>query len=309
MLGLVSLDFPKLWSWQSKPQTFPAANLERLRRSGTTVFHPATGYFSGDVYASSLRDLTLWNQFLAADAERFLRVESPFDLARAKLQGKIGIVLGQQNCSHFRSAADVDFFYGLGQRVSQLTYHKNRLGCGSDDGIDTGLTPYGAEIVSRMNAVGMAIDVSHCGDRTTMDAIDASAAPVLITHSNCRALASHSRCKTDGAIRRMAERGGVFGVTMIRAFVGGQGSVTIERVLDHIEHVARVSGIEHVGLGSDVDLDGRGSRYDLDGMEYPKKIYELTEGMVRRCYSDSDIALVLGGNFARVLSEIWGDGA
>src|SRR5260370_29165177 len=163
-----------------------------------------------------------------------------------------------------------------------------------------------------MNKVGMAIDVSHCGDRTTLEAVDASQKPVLVTHSNCRALVPNSaRCKTDEAIRRVAAKGGVIGVTMVRYFVRPGGSATIEDVLDHIDHLVGLVGIEHAGIGSDVDLDGRDLRAhskrknDLDGINYAKKIYDLTEGLVRRRYSTRDIELILGGNFQRALAEIW----
>src|SRR5665811_877686 len=98
---------------------------------------------------------------------------------------------------------------------------------------DEGLTAYGARIVQRMNQVGMAVDISHCGDRTTLDAIEASRRPVLVTHSNCRALVpGAARCKTDEAILRMAAKGGVMGITMVRSFVRSAGRVTIEHVLD-----------------------------------------------------------------------------
>jgi membrane dipeptidase len=163
-----------------------------------------------------------------------------------------------------------------------------------------------------MNALGMAVDVSHCGDRTTLDAVAASRKPVLVTHSNCRALVPGSaRCKTDEEIRKVAAAGGVIGVTMVRYFVSSSGPATIENVLDHVDHVAKLAGVEHVGIGSDVDLVGRDSRgrasrkNDLDGVAYERKIYDLTEGLVRRNYSDRDIQLVLGGNFQRVLADIW----
>jgi len=166
--------------------------------------------------------------------------------------------------------------------------------------------------VQRMNQIGMAVDVSHCADRTTLDATEASRKPVLITHSNCRALVPGSaRCKTDLAIRKMAAKGGVMGVTMVRYFVRSGGPATMEDVLDHIDHVAGLVGVEHVGIGTDVDLQGRDHRTaparknDLDGVNYEKKIFDLTEGLVRRNYSKQNIELILGGNFERVLSEIW----
>jgi membrane dipeptidase len=163
-----------------------------------------------------------------------------------------------------------------------------------------------------MNQVGMAVDISHCGDRTTMNAIEASRKPVLVTHSNCRALVPGSaRCKTDEAIKHMAAAGGVMGITMVRTFVRAAGRVTIEHVLDHFDHLVKLAGVEHAGIGSDVDLDGRDTRirparkFDLDGIDYSKKIYDLTEGLVSRNYSSRNIELILGGNFERALTEAW----
>jgi membrane dipeptidase len=312
MLGLVTLDFRKLSAWQAEPSRFLPADFQKLKDSGITIFHPAVGYTEGDVFQSSLRDIQGWNSLIAARPDDFLRIDRPADVDRAKKSGQIGIVIGQQNSMHFRSVEDVDYFYSLGQRISQLTYRHNRIGGGSSDASDSGLTEYGAQILDRMNTVGMAVDVSHCSDRTTLDAIEASRKPVLITHSNCRALVPNSsRCKTDEAIQRVAQKGGVIGVTMVRYFVRPGGPATIEDVLDHIDHVVKLAGIEHVGLGSDVDLAGRDSRNhpkrknDLDGIDYSKKIYDLTEGLLRRKYSPANIQLILGGNFERALSAIW----
>ena len=316
MLGLVTLDFHKLWSWEAQPGRFKASDYQKLKASGITIFHPAVGFTTGDVYSSSLRDITGWNSFISAHEDKFLRVDRATDLERAKTLGKIGIVLGQQNSEHFRTVDDVDCFYSLGQRVSQLTYVRNRIGGGSSDVRDGGLTSFGAQVIRRMNAVGMAVDISHCGDRTTLDAVDASNKPVLFTHSNCRALVPRShRCKTDEAIQRLASKGGVVGVTMVRSFVRAGASATIDDVLDHIDHVARLVGVEHVGLGTDVDLDGRDTgnspkrKYDLDGVDYTKKIFDMTEGLLKRKYSAMNIELILGGNFRRALSEIWGSSA
>jgi membrane dipeptidase len=312
MLGLITLNYRKLSNWEADPKQFQHADFLRLKNSGITALHPAVGYTTGDIYAESLRDITGWNLFIAARPEQFLRVGGAGDFERAKASGKIGIVIGQQNSSHFRTVEDVDRFYGLGQRVSQLTYVGNRIGGGSSDPVDAGLTEYGAAIVERMNRVGMAVDISHCADRTSLDAIEASRRPVLITHSNCRKLVPNSsRCKTDESIRRMAAKGGVMGVTMVRGFVSPGGPATIETVMDHVDHIARLVGVEHVGVGSDVDLDGRDwpahapRKYDLDGIDYSKKIFDLTESLVRRGYANGDIELILGGNFKRALSGMW----
>jgi len=312
MLGLLTLDYRKLLAWEADPSRFRQADFLRLRDSGITVFHPAVGYTAGNIYTESLGDIIRWNAFVAAHEEQFQRIEKVADFKDAKMLGKIGILIGQQNSAHFRTVEDVDHFYNLGQRVSQLTYGGNRIGGGSSDPQDRGLSNYGIQIVERMNEVGMAVDVSHCGDRTTLDAIEASRKPILITHSNCRALVPGSaRCKTDDAIRRMATMGGVMGITMVRSFVQAKGRVTIEHVLDHVDHLTRLVGVEHVGIGSDVDLDGRDTlrhpsrRFDLDGVDYARKIYDLTEGLVSRNYSNRNIELILGGNFERMLTETW----
>ena len=307
MLGLLTLDYRKLTTWESDPARFRPADFQRLKNSGTTIFHPAVGYSTGDIYAESLRDINGWNAFIAAHQPRFLRIDTIADFGRAKQTGQIGIIIGQQNSGHFRTVDDVDAFYNLGQRVSQLTYLTNRIGGGSVDATNPGLTDYGATIVDRMNKLGMAVDISHCCDRTSQDAIETSHKPVLVTHSNCRTLVPNSpRCKTDATIRKMAFKGGVMGITMVRPFVCAKGPATIANVLDHIDHIARLVGVEHVGLGSDVDLDGRAPKYDLDGMDYAKKIFDLTEGLVRRNYSSHDIGLIIGGNFRRVLTATWG---
>jgi membrane dipeptidase len=312
MLGLLTLDYAKRCSWVSEPACFAPLDFEKLRASGITIFHPAVGFTGRDVYACSMRDITGWNKFIASHASEFLRVECAADFELAKASGKIGIIIGQQNSRHFRTVDDVDKFYGLGQRVSQLTYDDNEIGGGSTDPRDRGLSEYGAGIIARMNALGMAVDVSHCSDRTTLDALCVSGKPALVTHANCRALVPGSaRCKTDEAIRLLASKGGVMGITMVRNFVQASGSASIENVLDHIDHVAGLVGVEHVGIGSDVDLDGRDGRirprkkFDLDGVDYAKKIFDLTEGLVRRKYSSDDIQLILGGNFQRALAAIW----
>jgi membrane dipeptidase len=151
----------------------------------------------------------------------------------------------------------------------------------------------------------MAVDVSHCGQRTSLDAIATSKKPVLITHSNCRALAPGvARCKSDEVIRAAARSGGVLGITAVRHFVRAKDPVTIENVLDHFDYAVRLVGVEHVGIGSDFDLDAHPA-YDIPGLNHSNRIYQLTEGLLRRGYTDADISLMLGGNFQRALQQIW----
>ncbi|MEQ8712071.1 MAG: membrane dipeptidase, partial [Cyclobacteriaceae bacterium] len=261
-------------------------------------------------------------------SDLLMRIDSISDIDRVKSSGKTGILLGVQNAEHFTKVEDVDDFYGLGQRISQLTYNtRNRIGNGCTERVDGGISDFGFDVIKRMNEVGMAVDVSHCGDRTTMDAFEASSKPVLVTHSNARALNDHVRCKTDEALKAMAKSGGAIGITGMRNFVKATDPTTIEDVLNHFDYVARLIGVEHVGVGSDIDLYGYDAlpadelaklrsnrdnekyksreRSDIDLLNHPKRMFDLTEGLIERGYSDRDLSGILGGHFKRALSEIW----
>jgi membrane dipeptidase len=319
-------------SWLRDPASFTGTDLQRFKDSGINVFHIATGVGGVDPYLNVLQFIAAWNGFLAHHHDTLMRIDSPASLHRVNGAGKVGVLLGIQNSAHFRSPDDVDLFHALGQRVSQLTYNsRNLIGNGSTERRDDGISDFGVSIIERMNKVGMAVDVSHCGDRTTLDAFDISKRPVLITHSNCRALVpNHPRVKTDEAIRKMAASGGVMGITSVRMFVKAEEPTTIEHMLDHYDHVAKLVGVEHLGVGSDIDLDGYDDmpakenaqmraaykdsygfreKIDIERVDHPKRMFDLTEGLIRRKYSDGDIAGILGGNFARVLAQLWTPGS
>ena len=306
MLGLLTLNWSLLDRWHQDPTAFSDSDFRKLRSSGIDVFHPAVAFETGQAHEVTRAWFEKWNRLIAWHPDYFLRVAGPNDLARAKQEGRVGIILGMQDANHLRSVDDVDEFYQMGQRLTQLTYNsENRLGDGCKATRDRGLTGFGAEVVARMNSTGMAIDVSHCGQRTSLDAISSSKKPVLITHSNCRALApGTARCKPDEVIRAAARGGGVLGITAVRHFVRDRDPVTVEDVLDHFDHAVKLVGVEHVGLGSDFDLDAHPA-YDVPGLNNVNRIYELTEGLLRRGYTRAHLALMLGGNFQRALQEIW----
>src|SRR6185369_16568485 len=181
MLSVLTLDFNKQAKWFADPESFTAADLQPFRDSGINVFHPAIGLGGPQAYEETLKFFASWNGFIADQDDHFMRVDSAADLDRVKTSGKIGILLGLQNSDQFRTPADVDFFRGLGQRVSQLTYNaRNLIGNGSTERRDEGISDFGVVIIERMNKVGMAVDVSHCGDLTTLDAFEISKKPVLI---------------------------------------------------------------------------------------------------------------------------------
>jgi membrane dipeptidase len=328
MLCVLTLDFNKLNKWMADPESFTVADFQPFKDSGINVIHPAFGLGGTNAYETTLKFFANLNAFIADRSEFFMRIDSAADLDAVKKSGKLGIILGVQNSEQFRNPADVDYFRGLGQRISQLTYNsRNLIGNGATERRDEGISDFGVAIIERMNQVGMAIDVSHCGDQTTLDAFEISKKPVLITHSNVRSLVEgHPRLKTDEAIKKVGANGSVIGITGVRMFVKNSEPTTIEDVLNHFDHVRKLIGAQHLGVGSDIDLYGydsmppelnkqlragyKGSyafreKIDIEGLNHPKRMFDLTEGLIRRKYSDSEISGILGGNFARVLKEIW----
>lgn len=308
--------------------TLTPQEIAAFRASRISGMHNAFGIGGEDAHAQVLRYMTGWYNFAARHSELFTLVAKAADIDRAREQGKIAVIMGVQNAEHFRTVEDVKTFRTLGLRCSQLTYNsQNLLGSGSTERVDGGLSDYGLAIVAAMNENRLLVDVSHCGDRTTLDAIEASKGPIAITHSNCRALNDHPRLKTDEAIRKLAAKGGVMGITGVRNFVRASEPTTVDHIVDHVDHVAKLVGIEHVGIGSDADLYGyddmppeqlkalRGGykssyafrdKLDTDGFDHPLKTYDLAEALIRRGYSDANIEAVLGGNFRRLLGEVWG---
>ncbi len=316
---------PTLRKWLSQPGAFTQADFERFLGTGINAISFGSGANS---YEDGVRLLAEWNSFFAQYPDRLLRIGTAADFARAKSTRHYGICFGLQNSTHFRRPEDVDFFYGLGQRISQVTYNfRNLLGDGAFEPGNAGISEFGASIVARMNRVGMAVDCGHAGDRTMLDAFEMSKRPVIISHGNCRALnPGHPRCVTDDAIRKMAKTGGVMGVNFISFMVKDHEPTTVDDVVDHIDHIAQLVGIEHVGIGSDFGIESNDfappavlknilehadKRYRVHHREAvgdlagPDRVYVLTEALIRRKYTDEHIRLILGENWRRALDSIW----
>ena len=327
MLGPLTIS-GKWQEWARDPESFSDADAQRFHGSGINVFHHAFGLGGPSAYDSALNYFALTNALIAGAEQHFMRIDSIADFERVKKNGKIGVLPGLQNSEHFRTPRDIDSFFGLGQRISQLTYNsRNLIGNGSTERRDEGISDFGIAIIEQMNKTGMAVDVSHCGDRTTLDAFELAKKPALITHSNVRALAGdHPRCKSDDAIRAVGKAGSVMGITGVRNFVSDKEPTTVDSVIDHFDYVRKLIGVEHVGVGSDSDLDGYDDlepnalrqlkagykdtyrfreKIDIEGLDHPKRMFDLTEGLIRRKYSDAEIKMILGGNFIRVLGQIW----
>jgi membrane dipeptidase len=312
--------------WLTVPGAFTQADFDRFKNAGVNVINFGEGV---DSVAEAEELFANWNSFIAQYPQWLMRINCAADMARAQEEGRLGILYGLQSSAQFQSLDDVNRCYGWGQRVSQLSYNfRSLVADGAFEPFDGGVSEYGGKIIERMNAVRMAVDLGHASDKTKLDALEISKAPVIISHGNCRALIPGGlRATTDEAIRKLAAKGGVMGISDIAFMVKGTEPVTIEDVVDHYDHVRDLVGIEHVGVGSDAGIESNdleppeklkqwlakgdkryhvhGTHEMVEGMEGPNRMWELCAALVRRGYTDEQIRLALGGNWVRVMKEIW----
>jgi len=273
-----------------------------------------------------LDSLGSWARGFKRDSDLLMSVTQVSHITDAKKSRKLGIILGFQSTKPIQDRLDyIDIFYQLGIRVIQLTYQgRNLVGDGSGERTDSGISRFGVQAIERMNELGILIDLSHVGMRSTMEAIELSRKPCAFTHSNPRSLRESVRNKTDEQIRALARRGGVMGLVAFAPFLPQREKSTLNDFIDMVDYVADLVGIEHVGLGLDFSPWERPSEYEkmatshpeIHGgltfaTRYPKELSSpsflptLTQRLAERNYSCEDIKKVLGGNFLRLLSEVW----
>ncbi|EAQ96810.1 dipeptidase [Congregibacter litoralis] len=201
-----------------------------------------------------------WRKRIENHSDQLMFALQAEDFRRAKDSKRTAVMMNFQNSTMLNGDVDnIDALYALGMRSFQLTYNfRNLVGDGCLERTNAGLSDFGLEVVERMNDTGVLIDLSHCGDQTTLDGIAFSQRPVGITHTMCDALRSHPRAKTDEQMRNCAEKGGVIGMVALGYFVGPDpgGDTTIEHYADHIEHAVNVAGIEHIGISTDYPPQG-----------------------------------------------------
>jgi membrane dipeptidase len=257
------------------------------------------------------------------------------DIGRAKQENKVGIMHGFQYTAFFEKQPQrIEMFRNFGVRIMQLTYNRHSaFGDGCLEVKDNGLTPAGVVIVKRMNELGVAVDLSHSGYRTTADGIKTSANPVLISHSGCAAVYAHPRNKPDDVLKLLADHGGYFGVYLMPYLVASPKAPTLGDVLDHMTHAINVCGADHVGVGADNPIQeivltpAQKAAFETDiakrkqlgiaapgedrlpyvpGLSGPDHMLLIADGLSRRGQPSAVIEKILGANFQRVLGEIWG---
>jgi membrane dipeptidase len=290
---------------------------------------------SDHTLVQTMDQIATWYERFGRLGDKILHVTRVEDIARAKRDGVLGIIFHFQNTQPLeRNAGLVEVYYRLGVRMIQLTYNlKNWVGDGCDELTDAGLSAFGRQVIREMNRVGMVVDLSHTGYRTTMEAMDASESTVVFSHSGARAVHESARNLRDDQIRAVAAKGGVIGLNGFPAFVGKRRWPTVDDLIDHAAHIASLVGTDHLSVGIDYYhgqwpfasakesaamyaeslRSGRWRsgtypkppyRYPK-GIEVPSKLGNLTAALLRRGFDEKDVVKIMGENLVRVFANVW----
>ncbi len=304
-----------------------------LANGGVTAINATIATWEGT--QETLDHIADWRPRFARHAAQILQVRSVSDIETAKRERKTGVIFGFQNASPIEGDLDrLALFHDLGVRIIQVTYHeRNLLGNGCYERADYGLSNFGLDAVREMNRLGILVDLSHVGLRTTMETIEVSDDPVACTHANPKSYYDVPRNKAVDALKLMAEKGGVLGATCINGFLKTGRQSTLEDYVDAIEHAVDVVGIDHVGVGTDFTQDQpddfwryigsqQGTKFPStftdvienwdvfypDDLNTPDDMPALAPALLRRGYSTEEVAKVLGGNWMRLFRQVWKEG-
>lgn len=321
-----------------KRLTLDARTLDDARASGLTAVNCTLGYVAGpgDPFEATVSEIAAYDRLIADHPQRLTKILTAADIARAKRDGKVGLIYGFQNATQVGANLDrIDMFADLGVRVIQLTYNPaNQIGDGATAPENRGLTPFGRQVVERLNANRIMVDLSHSGEQTCLEAARLSSQPISINHTGCRALVDLPRNKTDAELRLVADRGGFVGVYFM-PFLHPKGQVTAADIVAHIEHAVQVCGEDHVGLGTDgpvtqvddlvayrqaiarevearrragIGAPGESAdilKFAID-LRGANQFYDLADRLRARGHKSGRIEKILGGNFVRYARDIWG---
>ena len=313
-----------------------AGELADIRASGVTALNFTVG--SVGSYANALEEtmqnIAYWDKEIAAHPDIMLKITRGAQLDEAKRTGRLGIIYGFQDTTMYGENLDrFDLFQNFGVRIVQLTYNRrNLMGDGCLETGNAGLSKLGRDMIAKMNERGVLVDLSHCGQRTTREGIEASKRPVAVTHSGCTAMADMPRNKRDEELRLLAEHDGVIGI-YIMPYLRTSGQVMADDMIKHIEYAVKVCGEDHVGIGTDglisaVNLtpeykkdfanqiaerqkrgiSAPGERADsytfAPDLNTPQRFERIALLLSQRGHSDARIEKILGGNFARLFRDV-----
>lgn len=312
--------------------------IDDARASGLTAVNITLGYVAGDMepFEHSVREIALWEERIRQRPQDLFKIVTAADILRAKRENRIGIIYGFQNSAMMGDdVSRADIFANLGVRVFQLTYNPaNAAGDGSMAPENRGLTPFGRELIERLNANHVMVDLSHSGEKTCLEAARVSKQPISINHTGCRALTDLPRNKTDAELRLVAERGGFVGIYFM-PFLNPTSHASAEDVVAHIDHAVKLCGEDHVGIGTDGGIttiddlaayrvhiakeiaDRRAAGIGAAGenpdtlpfvidLRGPTQFHDLADRLRKRGYKEARIEKILGLNFVNYAKTVWG---
>jgi membrane dipeptidase len=327
--------------WLERDDPALAAELAIIRASGLTgvIASPAPQgrfWLDDEAFERARRTLDQWRTKVEAHPDHMLVLRNAADLECARRERRLGVTFTFQGTEPLGEDIDrIALFHALGLRVMQLTHNRrNLVGDGCQEPGNAGLSRYGLEVIERLEAQRIAVDLSHAAQRTAAEAIAVCKAPMLIGHTGCRALADLPRNTGDAELRAMADKGGVVGI-IFWPYLRTDTQPMADDVIRHIEHAINVCGEDHVGIGTDGGISpiARTEEYERENLEWvlgakqdgvfeahrPDALYTfipdlnvanrfevLASWLAARGHSDARIGKILGGNFARVLGEVWG---
>ncbi len=296
--------------------------LEEARLGGVNGIHATCAVWEGT--SDTIRNISDWYSLERENSGIVSLQTTAAGIREAARSNKLAVLLGFQNSSPFEQDYTlVEVFHRLGVRVAQLTYNiQNHVGGSCYEPHDSGLTRFGHRIVEEMNRVGMLVDLSHVGDKTSLDAVEASAAPVAITHANPRWYAETPRNKSDELIEAVTKRGGVIGVCFYPNVIGGKDS-TLESLCEMVVRLIDQVGSDHVAFGSDAARnwpatyvqhlrDGRWKPHEPaewpqwpDWFSSSADFPRIFEGLSAAGVSDEDLKKIAGENWLRLFDVVF----
>ena len=302
---------------------------EQMRAGGVTAVHATLVYHENT--RETLTRFGEWNRRFEQHADLIMPVYEPADIQRARASNRIGVFFGAQNCSPIEDDIDmIAVMRRIGLMIMQLTYNnQSLLATGCYEAQDNGITRFGRQAIGEMNRTGMIIDMSHSSEKSTLDAIELSTRPVIISHANPSTFYAAKRNKSDKVLKAIAESGGLLGFSMYPFHLKGGPDCTLDSFCDMIANTADLMGVDHIGLGTDLCQDqpqsvldwmrngrwskemdfGEGNKGNAgwprpltwfqDNRDFPA----IIEGLRKKGFNETDVQKIMGLNWLKQLEE------